>query len=49
MNLMVPPPPADIADSIPRLGPSTIVVNPKSARHAVTGLAFVIKILACTI
>jgi len=47
MKLMVPPSPVDITDSIPKSGPSTTVVNPKSARHAVTGLAFVIRILPC--
>ena len=46
MKGVVPPPASDLDDSISRLGSCTIVMNPKSARHAVTGLAFVIKMLA---
>ena len=42
---MVPPLAMDFDDSIDRLGSNTIVMNPKSARHAVTGLASVIRIL----
>jgi hypothetical protein len=43
---VVPPPTVEFADSISRLGSCTMVMNPKSARHAVTGLAFVIRIFA---
>ena len=46
MKGVVPPLTSDLDDSIPRLGSCTMVMNPKSARHAVTGLAFVIKMLA---
>ena len=46
MKGVVPPPVSDFDDSIPRLGSCTIVMNPKSARHAVTGLVFLIRILA---
>jgi hypothetical protein len=42
----VVPPTTDFDDSIPRLGLCTMVMNPKSARHAVTGFVFVIRILA---
>ena len=45
MKGVVPPPASDFEGSIPRLGSYTMVMNPKSARHAVTGL-FVIRILA---
>jgi hypothetical protein len=45
MKGVVPPPTLDFDDSIPRLGSCTMVMNPKSARHAVMGLAFVIRIL----
>jgi hypothetical protein len=41
---VVPPPTSDFHDS--RLGSCTMVMSPKSARHAVTGLEFVIRILA---
>jgi hypothetical protein len=43
---VVPPPTSDFAELTPRLGSCTMVMNPKSARHAVTGLAFVIRMLA---
>jgi hypothetical protein len=33
-------------DSILRFGSCTMVMNPKSARHAVTGLEFVIRMFA---
>ena len=46
MNWVVPPPISDFEESISRLGSYTMVMSPKSARHAVTGLAFVIRILA---
>jgi len=46
MNGVVPPPAWDFDDSISRLGSCMMVMNPKSARHAVTGLVFVIRILA---
>lgn len=46
MKRIVPPLAADFDDSIPRLGSCTMVMNPKSARHAVTGLAFVISMFA---
>ena len=42
----VPSPALGIDDSIPKLGSCTIVIDPKSARHAVTGSVFVIRILA---
>jgi len=37
---------SDFDDSIARFGSCTMVINPKSVRHAVTGLAGVITILA---
>ena len=46
MKGVVPPPAVDFDDSLPRLGSYTMVMNPKSARHAVMGLVFLIKILA---
>ena len=46
MKGVVPPPSWDFDDSISRLGSYTIDMNPKSARHAVTGLVFLIRILA---
>ena len=46
MKGVVPPPASDFDDSIPRLGSCTMVINPKSARHAETGLVLVIRILA---
>jgi hypothetical protein len=46
MKGVVPPPTSDFDDSIPRLGSCTMVMNPKSARHAETGLVLVIRILA---
>lgn len=46
MKGVVPPPSSDFDDSIPRPGSCTMDMNPKSARHAVTGLAFVIRIFA---
>ena len=46
MKGVVPPPTVELDESIPRLGSYTIDMNPKSARHAVTGLVFLIKILA---
>ena len=46
MKGVVPPPASESADDIPRPGSCTMVMNPKSARHAVTGLRFVIKMLA---
>ena len=41
-----PPPIVDFDGSIPRLGSHTMVMNPKSARHAETGLVFMIKMSA---
>ena len=46
MKGVVPPNSWDFDDSISRLGSYTMVMNPKSARHAVTGLAFEIRMLA---
>ena len=46
MKGVVPPPAWDFDDSISRLGSCTMVINPKSARHAETGLVFVIRMLA---
>ena len=46
MKGVVPPPTSDFDDSILRLGSSTMDMNPKSARHADTGLLFVIRMLA---
>ena len=46
MKGVVPPPASDPDGSILRLGSYTIVMNPKSARHAVTGLEFAIRMLA---
>ena len=43
---VVPPPISDFDHSTPRVGSSTIVMNPKSARHAETGSVLVIRILA---
>jgi len=43
---VVPSPAWDFDDSISRLGSYTIVMNPKSARHAETGLVFVIRMSA---
>ena len=44
MKKVVPPRSSVFDDSISRLESYTIVMNPKSARRAVTGLAFVIRI-----
>jgi hypothetical protein len=49
MKGVVPPSTSVFDDSIPRLGSSTTVINPKSARHAETGLVLVIRILAYAI
>ena len=49
MKGVVPPATADIGDTISRLGSYTMVMNPKSARHAETGLVFIIRMLAWTI
>jgi len=46
MKGVAPPPTTNSDDSIPRLGLHTMVANSKSVRHAVTGLAFVIRMLA---
>ena len=46
MKGVVPSPAWDFEDSISRLGSHTMVMNPKSARHAETGLVFVIKMSA---
>ena len=46
MGGVVSPPISNSNHPIPRLGSWTMVMNPKFARHAVTGLVFVIKILA---
>jgi len=46
MKGVVPPPASDLDDSISRFGSYTMIMNPKSARHAVTGLVFEIRILA---
>ena len=49
MKGVVPGPasaPVSPDDSIPDAGSWTMVMKPKSARRAVTGLAFVIRILA---
>lgn len=43
MKGVVPPPARDFDESISRLGSYTMVMNPKSARHAETGLVFMIK------
>lgn len=43
---VAPPPTMDSDNSTPRLGSHMMVANSKSARHAVTGLAFVIRMLA---
>lgn len=43
---MDPPLAVDSDDSISRFGSYMMAVDPKSARHAVTGLASVIRILA---
>ena len=48
MKGVVPPATADFDDSISRPGSCTIVMNPKSARHAETGVVFVIRMLAWT-
>ena len=46
MKGVVPPPsPGCFEDSISRLGSNTMVMTPKSARHAVTGLVFLTSIL----
>ena len=45
MKGVTPPSTMDPEDSIPRLGSHTMVENSKSVRHAVTGLALVIRIL----
>ena len=44
--MSVPPATVDFDDSIPRFGSCTMVMNPKSARHAETGLVFEIRMLA---
>ena len=46
MKGVVPPATVDFDDSIPRFGSCTMVMNPKSARHAETGLVFEIRMLA---
>ena len=46
MKGVAPPPTTSSDDSIPRLGLHTMVANSKSVRHAVMGLAFVIRMLA---
>jgi hypothetical protein len=46
MKEVDPPPSSDDDDSIPGLWSCTMVVNPKSARHAETGSVLVIRILA---
>jgi hypothetical protein len=43
MKGVAPLPTVDSDGSVPRNGSCTMVMNPKSVRHAVTGLAFVIK------
>jgi len=45
MKLCVPPYATD-TDCFTRLGSHIMVESPKSARHAETGLAFVIRIFA---
>ena len=49
MKVVVPPATADLGDTISRSGLCTMVMNPKSARHAKTGVVFVIRMLAWTI
>jgi len=46
MKGVVPPSFTDLDDSIPRSGSCTMVMNPKSARHAVTGSRLVIRMFA---
>lgn len=46
IKVVNPPPTVESEGSIPRLGSCTMVMDPKPARHAVTGLAFVIRMLA---
>jgi hypothetical protein len=47
MKKVVPPPDSLFKDdSIPRLGSCTMVMNPKSARHADGGYVFLIRIFA---
>ena len=46
MKGVVALPSIDSGGSISRLGSHTMVINPKSARHAETGLVFVIKMSA---
>jgi hypothetical protein len=46
MKGVAPLPAMDTDDPIPRLGSHTTVANSKSVRHAVIGLAFVIRMLA---
>ena len=46
MKGVIPPRSSVFDGSISRLWSYTTVVNPKSARHAVAGLAFEIRILA---
>ena len=46
MKGVTPPPVVESNDSVPRLGSRAMVVNTKSARHAVTGFVFVTRMLA---
>lgn len=46
MKGVVPPPGLEFDDSIPVFGSCTMVMNPKSARHAETGSVFAIRMLA---
>ena len=46
MNANVPPSSVKL-DDIGLCGSSTMVVNPKSARHALGGVSFVMRMLAC--
>jgi len=46
MKIVAPLPTTGSKDSVPRLGSHMTVANSKPVRHAVTGLAFVIRMLA---
>jgi len=46
MKRVAPSPTTGSKDSIQRPGPHMIVANSKPVRHAVTGSAFVIRMLA---
>ena len=46
MKGVVPPPISADVDFTSKLGSGTMVMSPKSARHAETGVPFVMRILA---